>query len=662
MTAFRTAGLTATTLVLIAQLGLHAGGLQFVDQTASRFPSPNPTEWTNQVTAGDIDNDGDIDLIFANGGNFASAGTPEKARIYINDGSGTFTDETDARSGGHAGLHRGVELGDCDRDTDLDILLAQDFDRLPELLLNDGNGNFSAEGDTRLPPITLSSSRGQFGDVDNDGDLDIFFTTGTTSRFTCGQYRLYLNDGSCHYSDATSTHIPTDDGCNNMDCIFGDIDGDFDLDIRTASTGNDNSRLYVNDGTGVFSLAATPPDSSCYSYDFGDINGNGDLDLLGANGFNGNNGEMLMENDGLGGYTDVSGQISPNPNEDDNDSKFVDYDNDGDLDLLIARLGSGGEKLYRNDGDGNFAQVSGVVQVINDSSLDVVVADLTGDGAYDFVTGQGESGSFENRIYVNSGPADSLPPRIVSTERLSTPPGLAPAVVRAAILDDMSSDRNFFDQGILLGYSVDGGLNQTATMVHSGGQIYRGSIPEQAAGATVEYWVTARDWNSNVATSATSSYVVPDCSGLGDCSGHGICIGENSCDCLPPWLGLDCSEVAPAPAGEVPDGDRVSGTPLRMQIVFGNALRLTWSRSCYFADTDFAVYRGQIGNFTSHEPVTCSSGGQTSLIFGPPPEDSYFLVVPTNPNREGSYGRDSTGAERPQASDACLPPGIQSCL
>jgi len=386
---------------------------QFTDATASRFPSPEPVDWTNQISIGDIDGDGDLDILFANGGNFSSPGANQLQRIYINLGTGFFRDESQFRMN-FSGLCRGVEMGDIDNDGDLDVIYAQDFQRQPQLFLNSGNGFFNNATVARLPAITLSSSRAQFGDIDNDGDLDLYITSGSTNRFGCGQYRIYVNDGAGFFTDETASRHPIGNVCNNMDCIFGDIDNDFDLDVRTASTGSNNSRLYRNDGTGVFTQVATPSDGSCYSYDFGDMDGDGDLDLIGANGGSGN-AEILLENDGTGSFTNVSGNISPNPSQDDNDSKFIDYDNDGDLDLLIARLGSGGEKLYANNGAGVFTQTSGVFQVISDSSLDIAVADVNNDGKYDVITGQGESGSFENRIYMNSGPADTHAPNIVAT-------------------------------------------------------------------------------------------------------------------------------------------------------------------------------------------------------------------------------------------------------
>ncbi|MEM7229251.1 MAG: VCBS repeat-containing protein [Planctomycetota bacterium] len=501
--------LTAGCCVLFAAaFTTSAFGQQYVEDTALRFPSP-VNLFSNQMSIGDIDNDGDLDIIFANGGNFSTPGPNQTQQVLINLNNVRFVDQSNRLN--FAGLCRGVEMGDIDNDGDLDVLFAQDFNRLPQLFLNDGTGFFTNITTTNLPNITLSSSRGQFGDIDNDGDLDIYITSGAGSRFSCGQYRIYVNDGTGVFTDETNTRHPIGNVCNNMDCIFGDIDNDFDLDVRTASTGTNNSRLYRNDGTGVYTQAAIPSDSSCYSYDFGDIDGDGDLDLLGANGGSGNS-DILYRNNGSGTFTNISANISPNPSLDDNDSKFIDYDNDGDLDLLIARLGSGGERMYQNDGTGNFTQVFGVVEVVTDSSLDVGVADLIGgDGIYDIVTANGESGIYTNRIYVGNGPADTNAPTIVDTEELPSECNTdGPYVVRALILDDITSDRNFFDKGIFLNYSVNAGPVQQVAMRHSGGQVYRGEIPGQPAGANVDYFVTAIDWNDNEGTGATKSFVV-DC-------------------------------------------------------------------------------------------------------------------------------------------------------
>ena len=563
----RSAYLVATPVVLGLCLWLcsaaQADGIQFVDETTTRFPQPNPLEYSNQATIGDIDDDGDLDIIFANGGNFSSQGPIQTQRVYINNGSGVFTDESVARLN-FSGWCRGVELGDIDNDGDLDLIFAQDFNKLPHLFTNDGAGFFTDVTATQLPKITLSSSRAQFGDVDNDGDLDIYITSGASNRFGCGQFRLYFNDGNGFFTDETATHLPIGNVCANMDCIFGDIDGDFDLDVKTASTGSNNSRLYRNDGTGVFSLITDIlPDSSCYSYDFGDINGDGDLDLLGINAGSGST-ELLLENDGMGAFTNISGQISPNSSLDYNDSKFFDYDNDGDLDLIIARLGSGGERIYNNDGNGNFTQISGLITVISDSSLDIMVADLTANGKLDIVTAQSESGSFVNRIYINNGPADTIPPNIVRTEQLKdTDDIVGPYVVRTVIYDQMTSDRGFFDHGVTLNYSVGAGPGKQVPMTWSGNSLWRGEIPGQPQGGTVTYFVTALDSADNLGAGKELSFIVVAIPG--DLDGDGSVGVVDLLILLGSWG--PCGECQDCPADI--DGDCTVGV-VDLLILLGN--------------------------------------------------------------------------------------------
>jgi hypothetical protein len=505
----RTPLLATLPLAIVALFPAPAPAQQFVDETASRFPKPAAVDFSNQLTLGDLDGDFDLDIVIANGGNFNSAGSPQTQRIYINDGTGVFTDESSTRLN-FEGLARGVELGDIDGDGDLDLVFAQDFERQPALFVNDSNGFFTNVTKTQLPAQVLSSSRAQFGDIDNDGDLDLYLTDGDEDRFGCGQYRIYVNDGLGTFTDETLQRHPIEDVCNNMDCLFGDIDGDFDLDVITASTGSGNSRLFTNDGTGVFARSfGLPTDDNAYSYDFGDIDGDGDLDLLGVNANPSSLGEFLLLNDGAGEFSDVSSRLNPNPSEDDNDSKFFDFDNDGNLDLVIARLGGTAEKVYENDGNGNFAAISDAIDPIGDSSLDIAVGDLNGDDRVDIVTVQGESGSFINRIYIGNGPQDQRPPRILATDTPASPQPEDPSyVVRAHILDDLTSDRNFFSRGVTLHFTVDGGTPQEVPMTYSGGQVYRGVIPSQKLGAEVAVFVTALDWAGNLGTGATESFRV----------------------------------------------------------------------------------------------------------------------------------------------------------
>jgi plastocyanin len=124
---------------------------------------------------------------------------------------------------------------------------------------------------------------------------------------------------------------------------------------------------------------------------------------------------------------------------DDNEISYCDYDNDGDYDVLVGSL-STHEYLYRNDGAFSFNNQSAQVQSIQDSSLDCTFADLNNDGKYDMLTAQGESGTFNNRFYRNTGTADTLPPVVLSLTSPASAIATGPVVVHARIRDQVLDD------------------------------------------------------------------------------------------------------------------------------------------------------------------------------------------------------------------------------
>ncbi len=90
------------------------------------------------------------------------------------------------------------------------------------------------------------------------------------------------------------------------------------------------------------------------------------------------------------------------------------------------------------------------------------------------------------------------------------------------------------------------------------------------------------------------------------------------------------------------------------------SITLDWFASCSVADTDYEVYEGTIGNWYSHQPVSCATGG-TTATFNAGAGDRYYLVVPTNGATEGSYGPDSAGFERPVSTGQCFVQSLGSC-
>ncbi|MFQ5506997.1 MAG: FG-GAP repeat domain-containing protein, partial [Planctomycetota bacterium] len=206
------------------RLYLNDGKGKFSDRTTLL---PKDSDLTCSVSLGDMDRDGDLDLVLGN------RGTQNK--LYLNDGKGRFADVSFVTMPPDTDPTAEIDLADVDGDGDLDMVLANGANNpvlqsgQNKLYINQGL-RFRDLTATNMPKAIDPTLGVAVADFDGDKDLDLFFGNGGPWRARGQQNRLYLNDGKGRFSDATSTLLPRDTDQTESIAV-GDIDEDGDVDI-----------------------------------------------------------------------------------------------------------------------------------------------------------------------------------------------------------------------------------------------------------------------------------------------------------------------------------------------------------------------------------------------------------------------------------------------
>lgn len=316
---------STTTLVghLNVDLSDGAGGYlptivqgQFVDPTA--------------LVVGDVDGDGDPDLLVAEAG---SGGIANPCRVLFNIGSGTFT----------AGVPlpistrlRTLTLGDLDADGDLDVVTGPDQTGNTEVLRNDGTGVFSAIGS-----LPLSDATAQYlVDLDDDGDLDLLHRAAAGSSS-----RMARNNGNGTFAPPTTLPF----GVALPPCDLN-ADGNLDLVAQLLSPAGMQVHLGTNTGTFTAQPAVTfvgGGNQAGLRLALADADGDQVTDVVAAF-VQGSAKFILARNDGTGTFTAGPAQPMPLPTPFVTRLVAADVDGDGDLDLLAPTSAQGALLLLRN--------------------------------------------------------------------------------------------------------------------------------------------------------------------------------------------------------------------------------------------------------------------------------------------------------------------------
>lgn len=349
---------------------------------------------------GDVDGDGIDDLVLPVISD--STGLNEiPPQVFKGQSNGQFSRLTIPELTGESPGSRGINIIDVNNDGRNDIYISRS-NTYDLLLIKQANGTYTK---TQIidPLITKGITSSSWTDYDNDGDLDLLITGRLNS--TIPETFLYNNDGTGTMTRITSGELVTDASYPG-DAEWADYDNDGDQDVIVINQ-TLTSKLYQNNGDGTFTrvLSSAFENVGIFtsrSASWGDYDNDGDLDVF-ITGLNGAIGNKLFKNNGDGTFAEVIGSVVAETGVGfASGSGWGDLDNDQDLDLIVSGTSPG---IYFNNGNGTFTKYV-TQEMANGTNLTkfygVALNDVDNDGFLDFLYGGFSNPDLPNTIFRNT--------------------------------------------------------------------------------------------------------------------------------------------------------------------------------------------------------------------------------------------------------------------
>ncbi len=387
----------------------------------------------------DIDDDGWDDAITHSVGHAADC---NDAKVFKNNHDGTFTDAT-ADSGLNGLCSNFVLAGDVNNDGHIDLFVGvyneQNADGTPvskdhssKLMLGDGNFHFTTKENSGVEMLETNAAGG-FADYDKDGCLDLYVGNWLIKypNPPAGKDRLFKGNCDGTFTEVTdaagmSEQSPQYHDGNNQACygmIWGDYNNDNYPDAFVANYGYGWNFLWENQRDGTFKNVGVETyvshddigneGGNNFGVDIGDVNNDGYMDVIFATIAHprympwSDQSRLLLNGGKDYGYKflDMTKDLGIIYDEGDLEPSFVDFDNDGDLDLYMSTLYTGHfARLYRQQGDGIFLDVSTETGVGIHNAQNNSWADYDHDGHMDLLVGENGELNGYTHLFHNDNP------------------------------------------------------------------------------------------------------------------------------------------------------------------------------------------------------------------------------------------------------------------
>ncbi|MFC1481593.1 FG-GAP-like repeat-containing protein [Candidatus Neomarinimicrobiota bacterium] len=330
------------------------------------------------VATVDLDQDGNLDLITANG-------ISDNISVLLGNGDGSFVAQVLYAAGDNPNF---VSAADLDGDGYLDLVTTNSNSNNVSVLLGVGDGTFASQSNFAT---TSGPSAVFIADLNGDGKMDL-----ATANVSSNNLSVLLGIGDGTFMSQTSLAVGT--GPHSVHAA--DLDNDGDLDLITDNSGADNISVLLGDGDGTFA------NQVLYSVSGGpravyasDLDSDGNLDLA-VTDYTSNTVSILLNN----GDGTFANRIAYGTGDGPYTIKFADLDADGKLDMVVATIWSNTVSVHHGNGDGTFATHISYSTSIRPHS--VCTADLDNDGDLDIITANADSDNLS--VFLNTG--DLTPP------------------------------------------------------------------------------------------------------------------------------------------------------------------------------------------------------------------------------------------------------------